>query len=306
MVILSPSWISVLLICVIIGAFVFAYIKKLMATYTIVLVNFIVFIVSLFFRQDVIGELGFRPIYLSADFFPQLYTAFTSMFLHGDFFHILMNMLIFFFIGLSFEQRIGRNKFFIIYFITGVCGTVTYSLLNLGSTTVLIGASGAVFGILGAYASAFPRDEVVMPIPLPIMIFTRMKVVTAAVMFAAVETVYFMFFVEDNVAHIAHLGGLVSGIILAAILIRNETKSASHHNLQSRNKTDFVNLRRLAITEEQKRMLKTIEKETVPEVRRVWFDHFLETVRCPNCGKSLSCNFKGKIWCKNCGFNMKY
>jgi membrane associated rhomboid family serine protease len=277
-----------------------------MATYTIVLVNFIVFTVSLFFRQDVIGELGFRPIYLSADFFPQLYTAFTSMFLHGDFFHILMNMLIFFFIGLSFEQRIGRNKFFIIYFITGVCGTVAYSLLNLGSTTVLIGASGAVFGILGAYASAFPRDEVVMPIPLPIMIFTRMKVVTAAVMFAAVETVYFMFFVADNVAHIAHLGGLVSGIILAAILIRNETKSASHHNMQSRNKTDFVNLRRLAITEEQKRMLKTIEKETVPEVRRVWFDHFLETVRCSNCGKSLSCNFKGKIWCKNCGFNMKY
>ena len=84
--------------------------------------------------------------------------------------------MVFFFVGMAFEQRIGWKKFLTIYLLTGVCGALTHSLLNLGSGIVLIGASGAIFGILGAFAFSYPRDEVVMPIPLGIiMVFRRIK-----------------------------------------------------------------------------------------------------------------------------------
>jgi len=235
------------------------------------------------------------------------------MFVHSGFLHIFGNMLIFFFIGMAFEQRIGWKKFLIIYLLTGVCGALTHSLLNLGSSTILIGASGAIFGIMGAFAFSYPRDEVVMPIPLGIiMILRRIKVIYAVMIFAALETVIVMFDVQDNTAHFAHIGGLVSGVIIAALLIKNKTHTKlgetiyyDPHSPQKQRKIDFSNLRKLAETHEQKKLLKRIEDETVPQVRDVWLEHFLEKTRCPKCRKTLN-HFDGKIWCEDCGFKTNY
>ena len=132
------SLISIIAICVIIGTLVIAYAKKLLITYALIFANFIVFVISVIF-PEVIYDLGFRPIYLSPEFIPQLYTLFTSMFIHGGFLHIIGNMMVFFFVGMAFEQRIGWKKFLTIYLLTGVFGALTHSLLNLGSGIVLIG-----------------------------------------------------------------------------------------------------------------------------------------------------------------------
>ena len=196
---------------------------------------------------------------------------------------------------------------------TGVCGTLTHSLLNLGSSTILVGASGAIFGIMGAFAFSYPRDEVVMPIPLGIiMILRRIKVIYAVMIFAVLETVIVMFDVQDSTAHFAHIGGLVSGVIIAALLIKNKTHTKlgetiyyDPHSPQKQRKIDFSNLRKLAETHEQIEMLKRIENETVPQVRDVWLEHFLEKTRCPKCGKTLS-HFNGKIWCEECSFKTNY
>ena len=215
----------------IIFSLIFTYAKKLMMTYGLIIANFIVFILTVIFQQEIIfgiengvfqyAGLSFRPIYLQIEYSPQLYTLFTSMFIHSGFAHIFGNMLVFFFIGMAFEQRIGWKKFLIIYLITGICGTITHSLLNLGSAIPLVGASGAIFGIMGAFASSYPRDEVVMPIPLGIiMVFRRIKVIYAVILFAALETFIVFMDVQDNTAHFAHLGGLVSGAILAAIFLK--------------------------------------------------------------------------------------
>jgi len=315
-IILQISLVSIIAICVIIGTLVIAYAKKLLITYALIFANFIVFVISVIF-PEVIYDLGFRPIYLSPEFMPQLYTLFTSMFIHGGFLHIIGNMLVFFFVGMAFEQRVGWKKFLTIYLLTGVCGALTHSLLNLGSGIVLIGASGAIFGILGAFAFSYPRDEVVMPIPLGIiMVFRRIKVVYAVLIFAVMETVIVMLDVQDTTAHFAHIGGLVSGVVIAAIIIKNKrtgtgnTASAetiyydSFYTLKPR-EINFSVLRKLATTPDLVDELKRIKNETVPQVRDVWLEHFLERTKCPKCNKPLN-HFDGKTWCKDCGFKINY
>ena len=58
--------------------------------------------------------------------------------------------------GIAFEERIGRGKFLLIYLVTGVCGALVFSVVNLGSPVVLIGTSGAIFGVMGGFAYAYP------------------------------------------------------------------------------------------------------------------------------------------------------
>ncbi|UCF49785.1 MAG: rhomboid family intramembrane serine protease [Thermoplasmatales archaeon] len=321
-VVLEIDLVSIIAICIMIGSLVVAYAKKWMMTYALMVANFAVFILSIiFYKQTFLGgvsviiwDLGFRPIYLSIEFFPQIYTLFTSMFVHGGFAHIIGNMIIFFFLGMAFEQRIGAKKFLIIYLITGVCGALTHSLLNIGSAVTLIGASGAIFGIMGAFAFSYPRDEVVMPIPLGIiMLLRRVKVIYAVILFAALETVIVMFDVQDNTAHFAHLGGLISGFVLAAILIgRKKTHTEKGQTIYydsykpiSPSKIDYGKMRKLATTPELKEMLNRVESETVPQVRDVWVEHFFERAKCPKCSNSLN-HFDKKVWCEHCGFRSSY
>ena len=321
-VVLEIDPVSIVAICIMIGSLVFAYIKKWMMTYALMIANFVVFILSLIFYVQtnygnisiIIWDLGFRPIYLSLEYSPQLYTLFTSMFVHGGFAHIIGNMIIFFFLGMAFEQRIGAKKFLTIYLITGVCGALAHSLLNLGSVITLIGASGAIFGIMGAFAFSYPLDEVVMPIPLGfIMLLRRIKVIYAVILFAALETIIVMFDVQDNTAHLAHLGGLISGFVLAAILIgRKKTHTEKGQTIYydsytplAPSKIDFSNLRKLANTPELREMLNKVESETVPQVRDVWLEHFFEKAICPKCKNPLN-HFDGKVWCEYCGFRTNY
>jgi len=313
-VFLQPSLISLVAIAIMIGTLVVAYLKKITLTYSIIIANFFVFLISLFFRTQIITELGFRPIYLSLEMFPNVYTLFTSMFVHSDFLHILGNMFVFFFMGIAFEQRIGPKKFLLIYLITGVCGALTHSLLNIDSAIPLIGASGAIFGILGAFAYAYPRDEIVMPVPIGIMFIMRIKVIYATILFAVFETIIVMFSVEDSTAHFAHLGGLASGVILAAILLRNraekQTQTTSirpmdYMQIKKDDTINFSHLTKLVKTAEEKKILQRIEKEDVLQVRNMWLEHFLEKVTCPVCNKPLN-HLDRKIWCEQNHFQTEY
>ncbi len=313
-VFLQPSWISLVAIGIMVGTLVVAFLKKISLTYSIIIANFFVFLISLFFRTQIINELGFRPIYLSLQMFPNVYTLFTSMFVHSDFLHILGNMFVFFFMGIAFEQRVGPKKFLLIYLITGVCGALTHSLLNIDSMIPLIGASGAIFGILGAFAYAYPRDEIVMPVPIGIMFIMRIKVIYATILFAVFETVIVMFSVQDSTAHFAHLGGLASGVILAAILLRHRTDKQTqttsispldYMQIKKDDTIDFSHLTKLVKTSEEKKILQRIEKENVLQVRNMWLEHFLEKVTCPVCNRPLN-HLNRKIWCEQDHFQTDF
>ena len=165
--------VSIIAICVMIGTLVLFYLKKWMITYGIIIANFIVFIISLiagisFFNISIINDLAFKPIYLSLEYFPQLYTIFTSMFLHStvDYFHILWNMIMFLLIAPSFE-RMRMKKFLAIYIVTGICAALFHSYIaplipTLGQFSPyigLIGASGDIPRYLAPMLFHIPKTE---------------------------------------------------------------------------------------------------------------------------------------------------
>jgi membrane associated rhomboid family serine protease len=324
LVILPQHWSALLCICIMIGTLVFAYFKKIMMVYALIISNIIIFIITMIFQYEIIGSsegfpyagpagLSFRSVYL-LKYSPQMYTIFTSMFIHGGFAHIIGNMLVFFFVGTALEERIGSKKFIIIYLLSGICGALLYSFTDLGSSVPLLGASGAIFGIMGALVFAYPHDEIVMPIPLGFfMILRRIKVVYAVLLFAAIETIVVFLGVQDQTAHFAHLGGLIGGFVLSAILLKGrkthtkEGKTLYYDSFapQKNREIDFSKLKKFAITPELGEMLTKIKNENVDQVRDIWLEHFFEKIQCPECSNKIN-HFDGKIWCEKCGFKDSY
>jgi|YNPNPStandDraft_1061719.scaffolds.fasta_scaffold06083_3 membrane associated rhomboid family serine protease len=327
-VILPQHWITLLIMAIILLSLLLFIVKKWMITYALIISNIIIFLIWLIYRCEIMGwcgsyaGLGFRPIYLSKiELLPNIYTLFTCMFIHSGFAHIFGNMFIFFFMGHALEQRIGWRNLLVIYTTAGVCGTLTHALLYLDSTIPLVGASGAIFGILGAFAFLYPRDEIVMPVPVGIMIITRIRVIYAAILFALMETIIVIISGDqDSTAHFAHLGGLIGGIAIAALLknnIKNRVKNEriiknrgreAYTPLIHETKTidiDINQLRRLAKTPQQLEIIDRIEKETLPQVKETWIEHLLDKTPCPVCGKVLY-HFNRSIWCESCGFKTRY
>ena len=155
---------------------------------------------------------------------------------------------------------------------------------------------------MGALAYAYPRDEVVMPIPVGFfMMIRRIKVIYAVILFAALETIFVYLGGRGNTAHFAHLGGLISGAIIAAVIIRNRTHTKVGETIyydsyasQKPSKIDISELEKLALTPELKETLEKIKNEDVPQVRDVWIENFFEKAICPKCSKPLN-HFDNKI-----------
>lgn len=132
----------------------------------------------------------------------------TYMFLHGDFLHILLNMLVLWMFGRDLEFGWGTKEFVRYYFVCGV-GAAIFSLVFLwNSPNVIIGASGAIFGILLAYAMAFPNREIIFII-FPIKAKYLVLFLGGATLITTITSAKTG--VTDGVAHLTHLGGLAVG-----------------------------------------------------------------------------------------------
>ena len=136
-----------------------------------------------------------------------LWQPFTYLFLHGDIFHILFNMLVLWMFGSELE-RIWGSKFFLRYYlISGVGAGFLSVLVNMSGVTPTIGASGAIYGLLLAYGIWFPTRVVYLMFIIPV----QMKYFV--VFLGAIAFYSSLFSPGDQVAHIAHLGGMIFGYI---------------------------------------------------------------------------------------------
>ena len=136
---------------------------------------------------------------------------FTSLFLHGGWFHIISNMLFLWVFGDNIEDRMGHIRYLGFYLAVGAIGNIAQLLASPHSTVPIIGASGAVAGILGAYYVSFPRAKILAIIPI-IFFFTFMEVkATFFILVWFVLQVFNGFFslttVGNSVAWWAHIGG---------------------------------------------------------------------------------------------------
>jgi len=140
-------------------------------------------------------------------------TFLTSMFLHGGLFHLLGNMLYLWIFGNNIEDYLGPYRFVLFYFISGFGASMVHILFNFNSTVPVIGASGAIAGILGAYLILFPHAKV--------MTFVFLIFIIRIVPIPAAFVLGIWFFGQllnvglgGGVAWFAHIGGFLLGILL--------------------------------------------------------------------------------------------
>ena len=127
----------------------------------------------------------------------------TSIFLHADIEHLFFNMLILFFLGINLERSIGKKAFMTLFFVSGIVGNLGYLITASNPFTPAIGASGAIYGIIGALATLAPMMMVFIGmIPMPMIL--------VAVFWGFMD--FAGLFAPSDIAHGAHLGGMFVGI----------------------------------------------------------------------------------------------
>ena len=142
----------------------------------------------------------------------------TYMFLHGDPIHLFLNMFVLLIFGVMIENTLGRKKYLILFFVSGIASSIIYLLITVSLTPPLLlpavfsipmlGASGAVFGVIAAYGILYPKQWIVMFPGIP------MPAIVAVVVFAGIEVFYGLTGLQPGVANWGHLGGLAVGAIL--------------------------------------------------------------------------------------------
>ena len=136
-------------------------------------------------------------------------SLFTSMFLHGGVFHLFGNMLYLWIFGNNIEDYLGSFRFVIFYLIGGLAASLTHILFNPGSQVPMIGASGAIAGILGAYFILYPSARV-----LTLVFFSVIPVPAAIILGIWFIGQLLNIGLGGGVAWFAHIGGFVAGLLL--------------------------------------------------------------------------------------------
>lgn len=159
--------------------------------------------VVMFFLSSVIPGLTSSLMLVPALVLQRPWTIVSYMFLHGGTLHLLFNMLGLYFFGPRLEEEMGSRDFLLLYFISGIAGA---ALSFLTPFTAIVGASGAIYGVLLGFAFFWPRDSIMIWGILPVEARWLVVIMTALSLFGGVTG-------TDNIAHFAHLGGFAGGYL---------------------------------------------------------------------------------------------
>jgi membrane associated rhomboid family serine protease len=170
-------------------------------------------------------------------------TLFTSMFMHGGFMHLIGNMLYMWIFADNIEDELGKTKFIIFYLMSGVAAALTQGYMNTESTIPMVGASGAIGGVLGAYIVNHPRAKILVLIPLGFF--------SQIVKIPAIFVLGFWFVLQfissagsgssgGGVAYGAHIGGFIFGAVSILFFNRGVKRKATRTKIiRTKNKNPW-------------------------------------------------------------------
>lgn len=189
-------------------------------TRVILVANVLIFLIDVLLRTDLVKLFFALKSWHSGAFEP--YQIITHMFAHGGFGHLFFNMFGVWMFGRAVEMRLGSKKYFLLYFLAGFGA----ALLQFGvyywlqdPRAAMLGASGALFGILVAFAMFFPDVELMLIFfPVPIKAKYFVAIYAALELFSGITTISG----GSNIAHFAHLGGAIVGYFLVRHWKRNQ------------------------------------------------------------------------------------
>ena len=182
-----------------------------------------------------VAVLGEKESYIN----PYL-TIFTSMFMHGSWMHLISNMVFLWIFGDNIEDSMGHKKFIVFYFLSGICAALLQAIIDPSSDIPMIGASGAIAGVLGAYLVLHPKANVNVLFWLFIFI-TVIKVPAFIVLSIWIISQFFSASVgsEGGVAYFAHIGGFIAGAFLISFFKDSHIRLFQEGNSQSFESSKF-------------------------------------------------------------------
>ncbi|MFC1514856.1 rhomboid family intramembrane serine protease [Candidatus Omnitrophota bacterium] len=190
----------------------------------------------------------------------------TYMFIHAGLWHLAINMLMLWFFGPALEYRWGTKQFLFYYFICGIGAGLCSVLFSLNSVLPIVGASGAIFGILVAFALNFPDSQIQLFFIFPMKMRYAVGVLAAINLFGAVSAS------GGSIAYIAHLGGGLSGYLyLRSEWLKFKLSGISLSRLgswQKKKKTQLQQKQRQDLEQEVDRILDKIAKQGIQSLTR--------------------------------------
>lgn len=200
---------------------------RAIATYSLIIINIIIYIISSISKlftsisDEYIDTYAYIPVLMYEP--RQWYRVVTSMFLHGDIFHIFFNMLFLFWFGKELEELLGVKKFLVLYLVSGIASIFFHTgfipvmgVLNL--VIPAIGASGAISGLLGAYLMIYPRRRLNICWLLYFIPLCFTTTAATFLLFWFATQVIYGYLRFGGIAFFAHVGGFIAGIFLIYIL----------------------------------------------------------------------------------------
>lgn len=178
----------------------------------IILINVVIFVIGTLFIPDKVYLNDLACYSLLSDKF-RIWQPITSMFMHAGIMHLALNMFVLYTLGGVYEKMLGKNKFLILYFAAGIGGFLLSSFfipLNIPS----VGASGAIFGFLGASIILLPNEKFFI-VFLPFFGIKAKYLLTAALL---IELVLGLVYINSGIGHMCHFGGGLTGILFALYL----------------------------------------------------------------------------------------
>lgn len=188
--------------------------------------------------QRLFDQWGLVPFYIARLRLSSLSTMVTSMFLHGSFWHLLFNMWFLHIFGDNVEDVLGRLRFAIFYLSCGVVAAVAQTLVQPHSAIPIVGASGAIFGVMAAYLKLFPHVR----ITAYFIVFFRVPAVFFIVFWfvlSGLDSLRSLTTGGGGVAFFAHVGGFLCGLYLLSPLVPGATRWGTRAHQSTRRPIEY-------------------------------------------------------------------
>lgn len=206
--------------------------------YLLIVANVVVFIFQWLagpYEQSLVYQFALIPYnFVSSLSLGDITDIFTSMFMHAGLAHIGGNMLYLWIFGDNVEDSMGHGRYLLFYLVGGVVASLTHIVTNPGSQIPTVGASGAIAAVLGAYLVLYPQSKVLTIIPLGF--FIRMSLIPAGIVLGLWFVLQFFSGVLSlggpdvgGVAFWAHIGGFISGMVMAKLFARRRQPEYAVH-----------------------------------------------------------------------------
>ncbi|MFL2493469.1 MAG: rhomboid family intramembrane serine protease [Candidatus Thalassarchaeum sp.] len=322
----SLDWFDIILLttmtAVAVAPFLWAVRSKtsvaLATVLSLLLVSFMQFAESSFggftmSQSWVIDSLGIKPSIMGSP--AESYRMVTAAWLHADWIHVLGNILVVALVGVPLEQRLGGRRWITVYCLGFIGGNIAWILTHPESSTPAIGASGAAFGLLGAYMACWPDDKVEFPLlflirawPVWLIVFVRLGLEVWQIYDLQSATAG-----QSNVAHMAHVGGFFLAYLLARLVARGAPSSLDETGgisgverstaMRDRAKDSMGALDEDPWSESGKPLsgaaarilLRLREEGDELETRRAWLEELSEHTICPVCDGEIITDLNGEI-----------